>query len=111
MRGLATLLVRRGDKGPWHYLLCVPVLIASLVALAWPRLHVLQLRYELNSLQTKRDRLLGQNRRRRLERASLRSLSRIEAIARRDLGLVDPQPGQVVWVKVRGLGRGQGGRR
>ncbi|MFQ5912722.1 MAG: cell division protein FtsL [Nitrospinota bacterium] len=98
MNRLLAFLARRPHEGPWYYLLCVPVLTAAVVALAWPRLHDLRLRYEYRSLRAQQEQLLRENRRLRLERAKLQSLSRIEAIARRGLGLADPKAGQVFWV-------------
>lgn len=111
MNKLWAFLARRSHEGPGFYLLCVPVLTAVGVALAWPRLHDLRLRYEYRSLRARQDRLLRENRSLRLLRAKLRALSRVEEIARRDLGMAEPEKGQWVWVKARGLAGTQGDRR
>ncbi|MFQ5694286.1 MAG: cell division protein FtsL [Nitrospinota bacterium] len=111
MKRLFAFLARRENEGPWFYLLSVPVLTAAAVALAWPRLDVLRLRYEFRSLRAQQEKLLRQNRRLRLERATLRSLTRIEEIARRDLGLTEPSKGQVLWVKAPRPGKTSGGGR
>ena len=92
-------LTRRGQDGRWYVLVCVPILAAAAVALAWPRLHDLRLRYEYRSLRVQQTELLRENRRLRLTRARLQSLRRIEAVARERLGLTDPKPGQVIWVR------------
>lgn len=111
MKRLLAFLARRPREGPcWRYLLCVPVLTAAGVALAWPRLHDLRLRYDFRALLAQQEELVRQNQRLRLERASLRSLARIEEIARRDLGLTDPRDGQVVWVEASGLAKTGGER-
>ncbi len=111
MKRLLAFLARRRHEGPWYFLLCVPVLIGAVIALAWPRLHDLRLRYDYLSLRKQQDRLLRENRRLRLARAKLRSLTHIEEIARRDLGLTDPKAGQVIWVEAPGLAEVQGGQR
>ena len=89
--------------GRWRCLLCLPVLAAAVVALAWPRLYDLRLRYEFRSLRAEQDRRVRENRRLRLKNAELRSITRIEEIARRDLGLIDPAKGQTLWVEAPGL--------
>lgn len=92
-------LRRRRQDGRWYVLVCVPILAAAAVSLAWPRLHDLRLRYEYRSLRVQQTELLRENRRLRLIRARLQSLRRIEAIARERLGLIDPKPGQIIWVR------------
>ena len=90
-------------KGRWRYLLCLPVLAAAVIALAWPRLYDLRLRYEIRSLRAAQDRRVRENRRLRLKNAEFRSIARIETIARRDLGLIDPAQRQTLWVEVPSL--------
>ena len=54
---------------------------------------------EAQQLDRERERLVEENRKLRLEKASLEELQRVEAIARRELGLVPPPPEQVVVVE------------
>jgi cell division protein FtsL len=96
---------RERMEGSWRYLLCLPVLAAAVIALAWPRLYDLRLRYEFRSLRAEQDRRVRENRRLRLKNAELRSLARIETIARRDLGLIDPAQRQILWVEAPSLAR------
>ena len=42
---------------------------------------------------------MRENHRLRLKNAELRSLARIEAIAHRDLGLIEPAKRQTIWVE------------
>ena len=98
MKRLLSFLTKRPHEGPLYYLFCVPVLAGVAVAFAWPRLHDIRLRYEYRSLRVQQTTLLRANRALHLQLEKLRSLSRIEKIAREDLGLSDPVKGQVVWV-------------
>ena len=98
-------LPRPARAGSWRYLLCLPVLAAAVIALAWPRLYDLRLRYEFHSLRAEQDRRVRENRRLRLKNAELRSLARIETIARRELGLIDPAQRQILWVEAPSLAR------
>jgi cell division protein FtsL len=54
---------------------------------------------EREQLARERERLLEENRKLRLEKATLESLRRVEAIATRELGLVTPPPERVVVVE------------
>jgi len=64
--------------------------------LAWQHFEILRRGYEHESLKTEINRLDEENHKLKLERAFLRSLQRIDLIARRDLGLVVPQSSQIV---------------
>ena len=64
--------------------------------LAWQHFEILRRGYEHESLKTEINRLDEENHKLKLERAFLRSLPRIDLIARRDLGLVVPQSSQIV---------------
>jgi cell division protein FtsL len=110
LKRLLTFLSKRQHEGPLYYLLCVPVLAAVAVAFAWPRLHDIRLRYEYRALRAQQINLLRKNRSLHLQREKLRSLVRIEKLAREDLGLSDPQKGQVVWVIAPALADNQGAR-
>ncbi len=92
----------------WYFLVCAPVLAAAAITLAWPRLHDIRLRYEYQSLRIQQAKLIAENRSLRLSRAKLQSLVRIEAIARERLGLIDPKPEQVIWIKTKTLADSNG---
>ena len=53
---------------------------------AWPHLELRQADSEPEQMSRERERLLEENRKLRLEKASLENLRRVETIARRDLG-------------------------
>ena len=52
--------------------------------------------YKIEATQKQKEQLTEVGHQLRLERESLRDLGRIDAIARRELGMVQPAPGQVV---------------
>jgi cell division protein FtsL len=73
-------------------LLLVAVLVGGLVLYAWPHFQIRQTGRTAEQLSRERDKLLEENRKLRLEKASLENLRRVEAIATRELGLVPPPP-------------------
>lgn len=62
---------------------------------AWQHFKSIEYGYKIAELKSERDSLLEANRALRLEEASLRDPERIDLLARR-MGLVSPQPGQVI---------------
>jgi cell division protein FtsL len=80
-------------------LLLVAVLVGGLVLYAWPHFQMRQIATETERLQREKERLIEENRKLRLEKASLENLERVEAIARRDLGLERPSPDRLVVVE------------
>ena len=76
------------------------VLLGGFIALfaflyAWQHFQTIQLRYQLESLRGERSQAAELNQELRLEVAGLRAPERIDIIARRQLGLTVPVPGQV----------------
>jgi cell division protein FtsL len=86
---------------PNHLRECVRVVsLGALLALgaflyAWQHFETIQLRYELESLRSERAQARELNQELKLEMAGLRAPERIDMIARRQLGLTAPVPGQV----------------
>lgn len=72
------------------------VLFAAGLAYAWQRFALVRYGYTIEQLKSRREALIESNRQLRLEEASLRSPERIDAIARANLGLETPRPGQVL---------------
>jgi cell division protein FtsL len=72
------------------------VFLFGLFAYAWQHYRWIQYGYRIEEAQKKEEQLAEAGRQLRLERASLRSPQRIDAIARRELGMVVPAPGQLV---------------
>ena len=65
----------------WLLLLLVAVLVGGLVLYAWPHLQMRQTGIATEQMQRERERLVEENRKLRLEKASLENLARVEAIA------------------------------
>lgn len=71
------------------------VLAAGGLLYAWQHFQCIQLRYQLEELKAEQGRADELNLQLKLEAAALRSPMRIDVIARRQLGLTVPVPGQV----------------
>ncbi len=76
------------------------VLLGGAIALcaflyAWQHFETIQLRYKLESMRGERSQAAEFNQELKLEVAGLRAPGRIDIIARRQLGLTAPVPGQV----------------
>ena len=93
-------VIREADAKSHRDYIVVTVLAAMFVfglfAYAWQHYQWIQYGYRIEEAQKKKEQLAEIGRQLRLERASLRSPQRIDAIARRDLGMVVPAPGQLV---------------
>jgi cell division protein FtsL len=72
------------------------VFLFGLFAYGWQHYQWIQYGYRIEEAQKKKDQLAEISRQLRLERASLRSPQRIDSIARGELGMVVPAPGQLV---------------
>jgi cell division protein FtsL len=81
-------------------ILLVAVLAAGLGLYAWPALEIRRAGQEGALLDLERERLAEENRKLRLEKASLENLRRVEAIAGKELGLVTPVPEQSIVIEV-----------
>lgn len=71
------------------------LLAAAALFYAWQHFEYLQLRYRVESLKSERSQVSELNQQLKLEMAGLRAPSRIDDIARRQLRLTAPVPGQV----------------
>lgn len=93
-------VVREADRSHRReYLAGVAVLGAFILVLlfyGWQHYQWIQLGYSIEAEQKKKDQQVELGRQLRLERARLRSPERIDRIARRQLGMVLPEPGQLV---------------
>jgi cell division protein FtsL len=68
----------------------------GLFAYGWQHYQWIQYGYRIEEAQKKKEQLSEIGRQLRLERATLRNPQRIDSIARGELGMVVPAPGQVV---------------
>lgn len=80
-------------------ILSLLVLVAVALVYVWSHLHNTQLKYRIAEEMTVRENLLEENRRLKVEIATLKSPQRIEAIAREKLKLQYPEREQVVLIK------------
>jgi cell division protein FtsL len=77
--------------------LCLVILAGSLFHV-WQHIHVVRQGYGLERLREVHAKLVQENKALRLEAGQLRSLRRVEEIARTRLGMVTPKPGQVALI-------------
>ena len=81
------------------FLLSLLVLVAVALVYVWSHLYNTQLKYQIAEEMTVRDNLMEENRRLKVEIATLKSPQRIESIARDKLKLQYPEREQVVLIK------------
>jgi len=74
-------------------------LICSLIFLVWSRSQITSLGYQISQANYEHTQLMKLNQELKIEGASLRSLARIESIAKEQLGLVNPEPEQMVFIQ------------
>jgi len=89
----------RSSRDLWLLVALVAALAGSLGLYAWPTLMMRRTGTAAEQLSRERERLVEENRKLRLEKASLEDLRRVEAIATRELGLATPAPEQLVVVE------------
>jgi cell division protein FtsB len=74
----------------------------GLLLLTWSRVRVLANGYQIAELRTERDQLLNEHRHLERRLQEVQSLDYAEVVARRQLGMVDVNPNQVVTLKKQG---------
>jgi len=89
----------RSNRDLWGLLLVVACLVGGLALYAWPHLELRRAGMAAQEMDRARERLVEENRKLKLEKASLEELRRIESIAGRDLGLTTPPADKVVVVE------------
>ena len=89
----------RSNRDLWWLLVLVGVLVGGLVLYAWPHLALRQTGMATDQMYRERERLVEENRKLNLEKASLENLKRVEAIATRELGLAPPKAERLVVVE------------
>ncbi len=65
----------------------------------WLNLIIVNKGYFLSAKETERDTLEKKNRGLKLEVSQLKSLDRIEEIAREKLGYIEPKENEIIWLK------------
>jgi cell division protein FtsL len=89
----------RSNRDLWWLLVLVGTLVSGLVLYAWPHLALRQNGMATDQMYRERERLVEENRKLNLEKASLENLKRVEAIAIRELGLSVPPAERIVVVE------------
>ena len=93
-------VIREADsKGHRDYIIVTALaamFLFGLFAYGWQHYQWIQYGYRIEEAQKKMQRLAEVGRQLRLERASLSNPQRIDSIARKQLGMVVPAPGQLV---------------
>jgi cell division protein FtsL len=92
--------VRKGRSGRRQSILLTAVLAVALIGLVWLhvwlRLQVVHVGYVLSTTSKLQSRLEQENRELKIELATMTSPDRLESLARRRLGLRQPEKGQVI---------------
>ena len=89
----------RSSRDLWWLVAVVATFVFGLVLYAWPHLQVRQVDGERVRMSREREQLVEENRKLRLEKASLENLKRVEQIALRDLGLRPPAAESLIVVE------------
>ena len=89
----------RASRDLWWLFAVVAILVCGLVLYAWPHLQVREVDVARVHMSREREKLIEENRKLRLEKASLQNLRRVEQIAIRDLGLRTPPPETLIVVE------------
>lgn len=93
-------LVRRGTAGFFRrsgrHLVLGIVISAAVLAYAWQRYECVELSYQLDQTDRAETQAAQLNSELKLELATLQSPARIDLLARDQLGMTIPQPGQII---------------
>ena len=79
------------------FLVSILMMLGAL-ALVWPNVRKVKLSYDYQALESEREKLLSENHLLRLEKESLQSLYRIQALAKDVVGMIEPKQEQVVTI-------------
>ena len=85
-------------KGFWMVFLVSTLMMLAALALVWPNVRKVKLSYDYQALESEREKLLSENHLLRLEKESLQSLYRIQALAKDSVGMIEPKKEQVVTI-------------
>ncbi len=75
------------------------LLVGAVLFYVFQHIQVVRLGYEVERLRRERAALVEQGKVLTLEAAGLRAVKRVEEVARNELGMVTPAPGQVIVVR------------
>lgn len=72
------------------------VLLLGLLLYVWQHIQVVRLGYQIEDLRAARVTLVQEGKALEVELGRLRALTKVEDLTRRELGMVNPVPGQVI---------------
>ena len=75
------------------------ILLGVFLAYVWSHIHFTELKYRIADEVSVRERLMEENRKLKVEIATLKSPQRVEAIAKAKLGMKYPEREQVIFLK------------
>lgn len=78
------------------------ILVLGLLFYVWQHVQVVRLGYQVERLRAARAILIQEEKGLRVELGRLRSLKRVEGLARGRLGMVNPVPGQIIFIEESG---------
>ena len=90
---------KKRHKTTLSLFILITVFIGSLIFTVWCRLQITHLGYQISQANSEQKQLVKLNKQLKLEAASLKSLSRIENTAKNQLGLINPKPSEMVFIK------------
>lgn len=80
-------------------LLAGGVLMLALLFYVWQHIQVVRLGYQIEGLREERATMIQEGKALNVKLSRLRSLKRVEKLARRKLGMVNPTPGQIIFLQ------------
>ena len=86
---------RQRSRELWRFLVLAAVLAVPVLGYVWQRMDFLRVSRRYEKLQQDLQKLNGEQQQLTVERATLMDHDRIERLARKNLGLVDPSPDDV----------------
>lgn len=86
------------SKDFWMIILVSVLFMFGALALVWPNIEKIKLAYEYQGLAKEREKLSKENHLLNLERESLRSLNRIHLLAKREVGMKEPDENKVITI-------------
>lgn len=96
---IGALVLERGKQGGVPRMIAILAILALLLLYVAGKVKIMQLGYQIDSLEQEKRELERENRSLRIEASSLLSSARIEEIATKRLGMVRPEKENIVIVK------------
>ena len=97
-RGLIKGRLHFSSKDFWMVISVSILFMFGALALVWPNIKKIKLAYEYQDLAKEREKLSKENRLLNLERESLRSLGRINLLAKKEVGMKEPDESKVITI-------------